>query len=379
MMIPALVTACYQRKYLSAPQIFLFRGRREESLPIFKRRILGSLLDFAARELQDHIEVIVAATVECSSPRNATAGAKNVAQLSVVLVENAIVILMLVEDHLRLQRKLCSGKTTLTLHIIAVAQKVEENVMFLEAEHTFDAAYSKPLGGDVEHLIICQPDKEEMALELANSLCRSGAIHQICVYSVLALTPHAEIEGEIWMQQMDLQTQLVSQALCKISRNASKVGCTLIFLHQIRRKIDVSYGNAEVTSEGIALKFLASLRLEIQLIEKDNSVNGNEDSGLHERARPYKPAEFAIIFGAGVNKPGCIFTCIEVMDVVARKRSWNSYRNPLYGEIEKVVLSLMLVGIGQVSSSYAGHLSQALQHQEHDLIEEEIPTAIRLP
>ncbi|GMH28886.1 hypothetical protein Nepgr_030729 [Nepenthes gracilis] len=255
---------------------------------------------------------------------------------------------MLVEDPLWLQSKLCSGKTTLTLHMIAVAQTLEENVMLLEAEHTFDAAYPKPLCGDVEHLIICQPDKEEMAFEIAAN--RSGAIHQICVDSILALTPCAEIEGENWMQQMDLQTQLVSQALCKISGNASNAGCTLIFLHQIRRKSDASYGNAEITSGGIVLKFLASLCPEIQLIEKDNSVNGNEDNGLHKRARP---AEFAILIGAGVTKPGGIFTCTEVIDVVARKRSWNSYSDPLCGEIEKVVQSLMLVGIGQVSSLYA--------------------------
>ncbi|GMH11846.1 hypothetical protein Nepgr_013687 [Nepenthes gracilis] len=150
--------------------------------------------------------------------------------------------------------------------------------------------------------------------------------------SVLSLTPRTEIEGEIWMQQMGLQTQLMSQALCKISRNVSKAGCTLIFLHQIRCKIDVSYGNAEVTSGGIALKFLASLCLKIQLIEKDNFVNGNEDSRLHERARPYKLAEFAIIFGARVSKPSCIFTCAEVMDVVARKQSCNSYRDLRLGQ-----------------------------------------------
>ncbi|GMH23617.1 hypothetical protein Nepgr_025460 [Nepenthes gracilis] len=155
----------------------------------------------------------------------------------------------------------------------------------------------------------------------------------------------------------DLQTQLVSQALCKISENASNIGCTLIFMHQIRCKSDASYGNAKITSGGITLKFMASFCLKIQLIEKDNAVNGNEDSGLHRRAGP---AEFAIIIGAGVTKPGCIFTGTEVIDVTARKWPWNSYKDSLCGEIEKVVRSLMLVGIGQVSSSYAGHLSLML-------------------
>ncbi|GMH23625.1 hypothetical protein Nepgr_025468 [Nepenthes gracilis] len=163
--------------------------------------VAGSKLD---QELQAHTEIIAAAAAgvatECSSPRKATAGAENVAQLPEVLVENAIVIVMLVEDHLRLQSKLHRGKTTLTLHMIAVARTLVENIMLLEAEHTFDAAYPKPLCGDVKHLIICQPNKEGMAFELANSLCQSGAIHQICVDSVLALTPCAEIEDPLLVE-----------------------------------------------------------------------------------------------------------------------------------------------------------------------------------
>ncbi|GMH24221.1 hypothetical protein Nepgr_026064 [Nepenthes gracilis] len=288
-----------------------------------------------------------------------------------------------------------SGKTTLALHAIAEVQKLGGNAMLVDAEHAFDAAYSKALGVDVENLIVCQPDNGEMALEIADRLCRSGAIDLICVDSVSALTPRAEIEGEIGMQQMGLQARLMSQALRKMSGNASKAGCTLIFLNQIRYKIGVYYGNPEVTSGGIALKFFASLRLEIRPIGKVKSVNGDEDIGLRVRvrvqkskvSRPYKQAEFEIIFGEGVSKPGCILTCAEMMDVVAKKGSWYSYGDqrlgqgrdrvlqylrenpPLCDEIEKLVRSQMLDRIGQVSSSYAGQSSQALQ----DLFEEEIP------
>ncbi|XP_050944004.1 DNA repair protein recA homolog 1, chloroplastic isoform X4 [Cucumis melo] len=161
-----------------------------------------------------------------------------------------------------------SGKTTLALHAIAEVQKLGGNAMLVDAEHAFDPAYSKAVGVDVENLIVCQPDHGEMALEIADRMCRSGAVDLICVDSVSALTPRAEIEGEIGMQQMGLQARLMSQALRKMSGNASKAGCTLIFLNQIRYKIGVYYGNPEVTSGGIALKFFASLRLEIRPIGK---------------------------------------------------------------------------------------------------------------
>ncbi|KAK6229106.1 hypothetical protein SCA6_018057 [Theobroma cacao] len=226
-----------------------------------------------------------------------------------------------------------SGKTTLALHAIAEVQKLGGNAMLVDAEHAFDPAYSKALGVDVENLIVCQPDNGEMALEIADRMCRSGAIDLICVDSVSALTPRAEIEGEIGMQQMGLQARLMSQALRKMSGNASKAGCTLIFLNQIRYKIGVYYGNPEVTSGGIALKFFASVRLEIRPSGKIKSVKGDEDIGLRVRvrvqkskvSRPYKQAEFEIIFGEGVSKLGCILDCAEMMDVVVKKGSWYSY------------------------------------------------------
>ncbi|KAK2971968.1 hypothetical protein RJ640_004988 [Escallonia rubra] len=226
-----------------------------------------------------------------------------------------------------------SGKTTLALHAIAEVQRLGGNAMLVDAEHAFDPSYSKALGVDVENLIVCQPDNGEMALEIADRMCRSTAVDLICVDSVSALTPRAEIEGEIGMQQIGLQARLMSQALRKMSGNASKAGCTLIFLNQIRYKIGVYYGNPEVTSGGIALKFFASLRLEIRHIGKIKSVKGDEDIGVKVRvrvqkskvSRPYKQAEFEIIFGEGVGKLGCILDCAEQMDVVLKKGSWYSY------------------------------------------------------
>ncbi|MBA0675818.1 hypothetical protein Goari_017343, partial [Gossypium aridum] len=212
--------------------------------------------------------------------------------------------------------------------------------MLVDAEHAFDPAYSKALGVDVENLIVCQPDNGEMALEIADRMCRSGAVDLICVDSVSALTPRAEIEGEIGMQQMGLQARLMSQALRKMSGNASKAGCTLIFLNQIRYKIGVYYGNPEVTSGGIALKFFASVRLEIRSTGKIKSVKGDEDIGLRVRvrvqkskvSRPYKQAEFEIIFGEGVSLQGCILDCAEMMDVVTKKGSWYSYGDHRLGQ-----------------------------------------------
>ncbi|KAK6149495.1 hypothetical protein DH2020_017020 [Rehmannia glutinosa] len=269
-----------------------------------------------------------------------------------------------------------SGKTTIALHAIAEVQRLGGNAMLVDAEHAFDPSYSKALGVDVENLIVCQPDNGEMALEIADRICRSGAVDLICIDSVSALTPRAEIEGEIGMQQMGLQARLMSQALRKMSGNASKAGCTLIFLNQIRHKIGVYYGNPEVTSGGIALKFFASVRLEIRPIGKIKSVKGDEDVGLKVRvrvqkskvSRPYKQAEFEIIFGEGVSKLGCVLDCAEMIDVVLKKGSWYSYgdhrlgqgrdralqylrENPLVSEeIEKKVRAVVTEGIGQVGS-----------------------------
>ncbi|KAG5546809.1 hypothetical protein RHGRI_018845 [Rhododendron griersonianum] len=311
-----------------------------------------------------------------------------------------------------------SGKTTLALHAIAEVQSAGGYAMLVDAEHAFDPAYSKALGVDVENLIVCQPDNGEMALEIADRMCRSGAIDLICVDSVSALTPRAEIEGEIGMPQMGLQARLMSQALRKMSGNASKAGCTLIFLNQIRHKIGVFYGNPEVTSGGIALKFFASVRLEIRATGKIKK--GDEEIGLKVRvrvqkskvSRPYKQAEMEIVFGEGVSKLGCILDCAEMMDVVLKKGSWYSYgdhrlgqgrdramqylkenphlaneiekvwclafysadgpNNPmqlkLYGKKINIIRPMMLGETGQVGSSPSRLLPA--QHQDEDFVEE---------
>lgn len=233
-----------------------------------------------------------------------------------------------------------SGKTTLALHAIAQIQKAGGNAVLVDAEHAFDPYYSKNVGVDVENLIVCQPDNGEMALETADRLCRSGAVDLICIDSVSALTPRAEIEGEIGMQQIGLQARLMSQALRKMAANAAKAGCTLLFINQIRYKIAVMYGNPEVTSGGLALKFFASLRLEIRSTGKLKSVKGDEDIGLRVRvkvvkskvSRPYKQAEFDIIFGSGICKMGCILDCAELKGVVLRKGSWYSYGDTRLGQ-----------------------------------------------
>ncbi|WVZ03844.1 hypothetical protein V8G54_024650 [Vigna mungo] len=293
-----------------------------------------------------------------------------------------------------------SGKTTLALHAIAEVQKLGGNAMLVDAEHAFDPAYSKALGVDVENLIVCQPDHGEMALEIADRMCRSGAIDLICVDSVSALTPRAEIEGEIGMQQIGLQARLMSQALRKMSGNASKAGCTLVFLNQIRYKIGVYYGNPEVTSGGIALKFFASLRLEVRPIGKIKSAKGDEEIGLKVRlrvqkskvSRPYKIAEFEIIFGEGISKLGCILDCAEMTDIVSKKGSWYSYGDHRLGqgrdkaiqylkentylleEIEKVALSEPVVRSSLVDGSNQASLAHMknspVLHQDDDIFEE---------
>lgn len=285
-----------------------------------------------------------------------------------------------------------SGKTTLALHAIAEVQKLGGNAMLVDAEHAFDPTYSKALGVDVENLIVCQPDNGEMALEIADRMCRSGAVDLICVDSVSALTPRAEIEGEIGMQQMGLQARLMSQALRKMSGNASKAGCTLIFLNQIRHKIGVFYGNPEVTSGGVALKFFASVRLEIRSTGKIKS--GDEEIGVRVRvriqkskvSRPYKIAEFEILFGQGVSKLGCILDCAEAMDVVVKKGSWYSYEdnklgqgrdkalqylrdNPVvHEEIEKIVRSKMTDST--VNLSFPNDKSSSQSYEDENVPEE---------
>jgi recombination protein RecA len=221
-----------------------------------------------------------------------------------------------------------SGKTTLTLSIIAESQKAGGTCAFIDAEHALDPLYAEKIGIDVKNLLISQPDTGEQALEIVESLVRSGAVDLIVVDSVAALVPKAEIDGNMGDAQMGMQARLMSQALRKLTAIISKSKTAIIFINQIRMKIGVVYGNPETTTGGMALKFYSSIRIEIRKIEA--LKKGEENYGNRVRAKvvknkmaaPFKQAEFDIIFGKGISKIGCLIDAAISSGVIMRKGTW---------------------------------------------------------
>lgn len=231
-----------------------------------------------------------------------------------------------------------SGKTTLALHALAEVQKAGGIAAFVDAEHALDPTYAAALGVDIENLLVSQPDTGEMALEVVDQLVRSGAVDIIVIDSVAALTPRAEIEGEMGDVQVGSQARLMSQALRKITGNIGKSGCTVIFLNQLRQKIGVTYGSPETTTGGNALKFYASVRLDIRRIQ--TLKKGTEEFGIRAKVKvaknkvapPFRIAEFDILFGKGISTLGCLLDLAEETGVVNRKGAWYSYNSENVGQ-----------------------------------------------
>lgn len=288
-----------------------------------------------------------------------------------------------------------SGKTTLALHIIAEVQKRGGVAAFVDAEHALDPVYSAAIGVDIANLLVSQPDTGEQGLEIVDQLVRSTAVDIVVVDSVAALVPRAEIEGEMGDVHVGLQARLMSQALRKITGNIGKAGCSVIFLNQLRQKIGISYGNPETTTGGNALKFYASLRLDIRRIQ--TLKKGTEEYGTRAKVKvaknkvapPFRIAEFDIIFGKGISTLGCLMDLAEEMNILTRRGAWYSYNGenisqgrdnaikymeekPEFAlEVEKLVREKLEMGAVVSANSVAPPSADDAEEEEDDEFDED--------
>lgn len=231
-----------------------------------------------------------------------------------------------------------SGKTTVTLHILAEAQKMGGTAAFIDAEHALDPQYASKLGVDIDNLYISQPDTGEQALEITEALVRSGAVDCVVIDSVAALTPKAEIDGEMGDSFVGIQARLMSQALRKLTAIVNKTNCCVIFINQLREKIGVMYGNPETTTGGKALKFYSSIRMDIRksdVIKDGSEIIGNRTKVKivkNKLAPPFKVAEFDIMYGSGINNEACVIDVACELDIIQKSGSWYSYNGEKIGQ-----------------------------------------------